>query len=120
MSEIPNYGQAMAIKEELHYAQGLTAAQAYPLMPGVRGIFFDPSTTKFYIKTVDFNGRPSPTKSYTYSEDEPVVPENNSPNFVTVDQFQQAMKELSDKIDNLSYKKPNNYRGGKNNVRSKQ
>lgn len=105
---------AQQVTNELRWVQGKTAAQAYPLMPGTSGIFMDTDASKFYVKTVGFNGVPTPIREFDYQEvtAQPATVEvtNLDDKYVSKEEFDKVLTKLNDISEKLERK--NNYKKG--------
>lgn len=51
------------------WVQGEAGANAYPVAPGKTAWMMDSESNKFYIKTVDQNGRPMPLDRYIFTKE---------------------------------------------------
>lgn len=118
---LPNFPvqgyQAPITNTEFHFIQGENAAKAYPIMPGNTGFLFDSEESKFYIKSVNFNGMPNPIRIFKYEEEIPApkdIPVAQETNFVTKEDFDAAISELKSLLEKPKYEK----RGGRNNAQS--
>lgn len=117
--------QTPAVGVEFRYIQGGdNAAKAYPVMPGSTMLLMDTENPYIYFKTVAFNGMPQPLKKFRIEEvndapveDIPVAKEVS--NFVTKDDFNSAIAELKELIQQRPnyYSKNRGDRNGKSDIR---
>ena len=78
------------------WVQGEVGAKAYPIAPGNSLILMDSESNKFYIKSVDFSGKPS-IKSYTYTEDSvEEKAKEPAPEYVTKEEFLELKKTIDE------------------------
>lgn len=115
--------QTPPVGVEFRYIQGGdNAAKAYPVMPGSTMLLMDTENPYIYFKTVAFNGMPQPLKKFRIEEvneapveDIPVAKEVS--NFVTKDDFNSAIAELKELIQQRpNYSKNRGDRNGKSAI----
>lgn len=101
---------------EIKWIQGgKQSAMAYPVMPGTKVLLFDSEIERFYLKEVGYNGMPMPLREFEYKEifeaqTNPVPVEAvrelpDSDKYMTRDEFNDALKQINEKLDKLNYRK---------------
>lgn len=98
---------------------GDNTAKAYPVEPGKTAFLMDSEESIFYIKSVAYNGVPSPLRKFKYEEvfdtkeDIPVATEATK--YVTIEEFNNAINDIKELIRN---NKPNYTKRGDRNAKS--
>lgn len=99
--------------------RGEAVASGYPCNPGCSVILFDENASVFYIKSVDASGMPNRLRVFEYTErlpeanTQPAAHEAATPEFVTRDEFERRIAEITNSRNN---KYTNNQNGGKEKV----
>lgn len=102
------------------WVQGEAGAKAYPVGAGSSMILMDSEAENFYIKSTDVSGMPQPLRKFQYkevlenhpTEIPPVAQAFDSSKFVTREEFEQRIEELSKRRPN-EYKKKEDTTNGK-------
>ena len=99
--------QAQTNQNNIIWVQGEAGAKAYPVQPGGSVLLMDSEGEYFYIKTADNVGMPGPLRKFSFEEiiEGQVVTTQESPEYVTREEFEK-------KIAELSKQRYNNYRKG--------
>ena len=103
------------------WVQGESGAKAYPVQAGKSLVLFDAETEHFFIKSVDISGMPQPLRVFSYSEAAEVEskhPEIDTSMFITREEFQQAIDQLTTKYTQRPLGSEATYKGGKGNGKS--
>lgn len=78
------------------WVQGEAGAKAYPVQAGKSLLLMDAEQHQFYIKSTDQSGMPMPLRIFAYEEVvESNVPKTETKNFITREEFEQRLAELS-------------------------
>lgn len=78
------------------WVQGEAGAKAYPVAAGNSLLLMDAEQHQFYIKSTDQSGMPMPLRIFAYEEVvESNVPKTETKNFITREEFEQRLAELS-------------------------
>lgn len=78
------------------WVQGVEGAKAYPVASGSSVMLMDSEENVFYIKTTDQSGMPSPLRVFDYTE-RTDTPKVDTSAFITRDEFEKRIAELSKK-----------------------
>lgn len=78
------------------WVQGEQGAKGYPVAPGNSVLLMDTEDQVFYIKTTDSNGVPQPLKIYDYTERVVKEPQNQNPEFVSRNEFEELKKMIEE------------------------
>lgn len=108
----PNYQQSSA---DIVWVQGEAGAKAYPVQSGRSVLLMDSENSVFYIKSTDTSGMPQPLRIFSYEELQEGVrnePSIDTSKFITRDEFEKAIADLSKKQNQNTYQ-----RKEKNNVK---
>lgn len=102
---------------EVRWIQGENAAKASPVQAGSNVMLLDSEDSFFYIKSVGYNGVPSPIRKFRYEEvietPNDILPDAKEvPNYVTKEDFDAAISKLTELISQNRYYGKN--RGDKN------
>ena len=92
------------------WVQGEAGAKAYPVAAGSSMLLMDSETENFYIKSTDSSGMPQPLRKFKYKEildNQPTEPPTvaqavDSSQFVTREEFERRISELSRRNTNYS------------------
>lgn len=102
--------QPQTNQNNIIWVQGEAGAKAYPVQPGGSVLLMDSEGEYFYIKTADNVGMPGPLRKFSFEEivEGQVVTTKETPEYVTREEFEKTISELS---------KPryNNYKKGDRN-----
>lgn len=85
------------------WVQGEAGAKSWFVNPGATVLLMDSEAMRFYLKSADMNGVPA-MRTFEYSEvsaDKP-APAQETPKFVTVEEFNGFRTEVLRKLDDLS------------------
>lgn len=96
------------------WVQGEAGARSYPVSPGSSVLLMDSENELFYIKQTDASGVPMPLRIFNYKEitsSKDTAPVS-TPNYVTTEEFEKKIGELSLKIDSLRNKNQNGFKKG--------
>lgn len=93
------------------WVQGEAGAKAYPVAAGSSMLLMDSEAENFYIKSTDASGMPQPLRKFEYKEVlenqkqeiPPVAQSFDSSQFVTRDEFERRINELSRRSKALEY-----------------
>ena len=108
----------LASSNDLRWVQGEVAAKNYSLIaPGQTLVLFDSEESKFYIKSIGYNGVPAPLRKFRYEEefDIPAVEEKKETEYVTKDDLNEAMDKIASMISSMKPKYEK--RGGRNDAK---
>lgn len=98
-----NYPQAYTQPQNnnsIVWVQGLEGAKAYPVASGASVLLMDSEDSVFYIKTTDQSGMPSPLRIFDYTERKEDTQKVDTSAFITRDEFEKRLQELSKEADN--------------------
>lgn len=101
------------------WVQGESGAKAYPVQNGKSVVLFDSESEHFFIKTTDMSGMPQPLRIFSYtesSENEIKAPVIDTSNFITRQEFEEALERLKPRQNNQSYQRKEGNRNGKSSV----
>lgn len=92
------------------WVQGEAGAKAYPVAAGSSMLLMDSETENFYIKSTDSSGMPQPLRKFKYKEildNQPAEPPTvaqavDNSQFVTREEFERRISELSRRNTNYS------------------
>ena len=91
----------------LNWVQGEGGAKSYPVAPNTTVMLMDSENDRFYLKTADMSGMPMPLRVFEYkevksAENEPkILKRDNSPAYVTKDEFEAFKGQIEAFIDAL-------------------
>ena len=77
------------------WVQGEAGAKAYPVAPGNSLLLMDSEAHQFYIKSTDQSGMPMPLRIFSYEEVLESVKNSDSKDFITRDEFEKRISELT-------------------------
>ena len=80
------------------WVQGEAGAKAFPVQNGRSVVLFDSETERFFIKTTDISGMPQPLRVYKYTEATKEEKPADTSNFITREEFDEAIKDLKQNI----------------------
>lgn len=100
--------QPQTNQSNIIWVQGEAGAKAYPVQPGGSFLLMDSEGEFFYIKTADNVGMPGPLRKFSFKEIIEGQEVAESPDYVTREEFEK-------KIAELSKQRYNNYRKGDRN-----
>ena len=90
------------------WVQGESGAKAYPVQNGKSVVLFDSESEHFFIKTADASGMPQPLRIFSYSEtneNEMKAPAFDTSQFITREEFEEAIEKLKFKQSNTYQRK---------------
>lgn len=100
------------------WVQGESAARSYNVAPGMSVMLMDSDSNTFFIKSADASGMPLPLRIFDYTErtqqaqaHSPIVEQNQVPQeidlsgYITRDEFEKRISELSQKSQTTTVKK---------------
>ena len=64
----PNYYTPTHTVNGIVWVQGETGAKAYPVLPNTTVLLMDSEAQRFYLKSADVSGVPSPLRVFEYNE----------------------------------------------------
>ena len=113
---IQNYSAPPQPDTSIIWVQGESGAKAYPVQNGKSVVLFDSESQHFFIKTTDNSGMPQPLRIFSYQEvgeDGMKQPEIDTSNFITRDEFEEALEKLRSRqnIQNTYQRKENRPNG---------
>lgn len=115
-----NYMQPVQLDNSgMIWVQGESGAKAYPVQNGKSVVLFDSESEHFFIKTTDMSGMPQPLRIFSYtesSENEIKAPAIDTSNFITRQEFEEALEKLRSRQNNQSYQRKEGNRNGKPSV----
>lgn len=100
------------------WVQGESGAKAYPVQNGKSVVLFDSESEHFFIKTTDMSGMPQPLRIFSYSESSENDMRANTidtSNFITRQEFEDALEKLRNRQNN-QYQRKENRNNGKPSV----
>ena len=100
--------QPQTNQNNIIWVQGEAGAKAYPVQPGGSVLLMDSEGEYFYIKTADNVGMPGPLRKFSFKEIVEGQEVAEAPDYVTREEFEK-------KIAELSKQRYNNYRKGDRN-----
>lgn len=83
------------------WCQGENAARSYMVGAGQSVMLMDSESNTFFIKSADQSGMPLPLRIFDYTErtarktEEPQVHLQNNPEYITREEFEQRLSELT-------------------------
>lgn len=94
------------------WVQGESGAKAYPVAPGNSLALFDSESDRFFIKSTDASGMPSPLRVFNYTEQK----ENNvisnaihtENDYVTRKEFEELLEKINQKNQYVRKENKNN------------
>lgn len=101
------------------WVQGESGAKAYPVQNGKSVVLFDSESEHFFIKTTDMSGMPQPLRIFSYSESsesDMKAPAIDTSNFITRQEFEDAINSLKNRQNNQAYQRKEGNRNGKPSV----
>lgn len=110
------YLNAQAISNAMNtnpiiWVQGESGAKAYPVAPGNSIALFDSEKDRFFIKTADASGMPSPLRVFNYTEQTANVQTNTiqelPDEYVTRKEFEEFVEKMSHKSQYVRKEKSN-------------
>lgn len=81
------------------WVHGEEGARNYPVAPGNSVILMDQDNSIFYIKSADQNGMVQPLRIFDYTERTAQQAQPNNPEYVTREEFDKAIKNLTKPTD---------------------
>lgn len=81
------------------WVQGEAGAKSYLVAPGQSVLLMDSESNVFYIKSSDPSGMPMPLRTFDYTER--AKQETQTSDFVTRDEFEKRIKEITDAKQSL-------------------
>ena len=101
------------------WVQGESGAKAYPVQNGKSVVLFDSESEHFFIKTTDMSGMPQPLRVFRYSESsesDMKASAIDTSNFITRQEFEDAINSLKNRQNNQTYQRKEGNRNGKPSV----
>lgn len=101
------------------WVQGESGAKAYPVQNGKSVVLFDSESEHFFIKTADASGMPQPLRVFSYSEtneNDMKAPAIDTSQFITRDEFEEALEKLKERPTTTTYQRRENVRNGKQTI----
>ena len=106
---IQNYQVSQNPDGGIIWVQGESGAKAYPIQNGKSVVLFDSESEHFFIKSADTSGMPQPLRIFSYKEatEVEIKPQIDTSNFITREEFEEAIRSLKNRSQNYPRKEGN-------------